>query len=718
MKKLTTSFLLLLLIFPLVADDGMWLPLLLNKTRYDRMVELGCKLTPEDIYSVNNASLKDAVVLFDRGCSGVVVSDKGLLLTNHHCGYGAIQNHSSLDHDYLTNGFIANAREEELPNPSLTVSFLVKMEDVTESVLSGISANISEMTRRSGIQKNIELLIANASKNSTHKFVVKPLYNDNQFFIYEYEVFTDVRLVAAPPSSIGKFGGDTDNWVWPRHTGDFSIFRIYADKNNNPAPYSADNVPYKPKKFVPVSIKGVAENDFTMVYGFPAATEQYLASQEVELMLTMQLPQKVALRTIRLNIMQDEMDNNPLTRIQYAAKYAGTSNAWKKWQGMIKGLSKTDAVSKKKQYEQNFQNWVQQNSERSKSYGSLLSDFEKNYEVYKKYALVVDYNGETVLASEIILQASRLFTFLNKNGSADNVALKAELQKYSKGLAGFYKNYSSSIDKKTFIELMKQYKANISPEFYPTIFQKVDSKFKGDYSKWADFIFSKSVLVSPEKFNNIIASWNKNSLKKLYSDPALETYISFYEVLAAKVADTYNNSLVKIDSLYRIYMRGLVEYNKDKILFPDANQTLRISYGQVKGYSPADAVDYEYYTTLDGMFEKEDSAISDYKIAPKLAQVYKDKDFGRYADSAGEMRVCFVATNHSSGGNSGSPVFNARGELIGLNFDRCWEGTMSDIFYDPSLCRNITLDIRYLLFVLEKVSGAKNLVDEMTIVQE
>ena len=717
MKKLLLAVLSIFLLLPTHADDGMWIPMLLDKTRYDRMLELGCKLSIEDIYSVNNSSLKDAVVLFDRGCSGVVVSNTGLLFTNHHCGFGAIQSHSTLEHNYLVNGFVANTREEELPNPAVTVSFLVKMEDVTNLILNGITDNINEIDRKSKIQENIDNLITASSKKSTNKFVVKPLYNENQYFIYDYEVYTDVRLVAAPPSNIGKFGGDTDNWVWPRHTGDFSVFRIYADKNNRPAPYSVDNIPYTPKKFVPVSIKGVAENDFTLVYGYPAVTDQYLTAREVNLMVDLQLPQKVELRRVRLNIMKEEMDADPLTRIQYAAKYAGVSNSWKKWEGMIKGLKAVDAVSKKKELEQKFHTWVLQDETRKVKYEKLFDQFNSNYNNFEKFATIVDYYSESVLATEIITQASRLYTFLNKNSSLDDAALQAELKKYIKTLDGYYKNYSAVIDKKTFISMMQLYKKKISPEFYPSIYTDIDKKFKGDFNLWANDLFSNSVLVSPNKFNAFADKWNKKSRKKLLSDPAIEAFLGFYGVLITKVADPYNKSLISIDSLYRVYMRGLEEFNSDRILFPDANQTLRVSYGQVKGYSPADAVKYQYYSTIDGIIEKQDSLISDYIVSPKLLELWKKKDYGQYADSTGQLRVCFIASNHTSGGNSGSPVFNANGELIGLNFDRGWEGTMSDVYYDPSLCRNIVLDSRYLLFVLDKVSGASHIINELQLIR-
>lgn len=717
MRRLLIVLISILLLLPARADEGMWIPMLLDKTRYDRMQALGCKLTPEDIYSVNNSSLKDAVLLFDRGCSGVVVSDAGLIFTNHHCGYGAIQNHSTLEHDYLTDGFIANSRSEELPNPGVTVSFLVKMDDVTSRILKDVTESMTETDRKFKIQENIDVLISESSRNNKNRFIVKPLYNENQYFIYEYEVYTDIRLVAAPPSNIGKFGGDTDNWVWPRHTGDFAVFRIYADKNNRPATYSPDNVPYKPKKYVPVSIKGVAEDDFTMVYGYPAVTDQYLTSNEVDLMLNLQLPQKVELRRIRLNIMKEEMDADPLTRIKYAAKYAGVSNAWKKWEGMIKGLTAVDAVSKKKVMEQQFSQWVAQDATRKATYQNLFDKFNANHEVYKRYALVVDYYGESVLATELISQASRLYTFMNKNFALDDAAFLNELKKHVQGMEGFYKNYDQGIDKRILVRMLQSYRKNIAPEFYPDIFTTIDTRYKGDYNKWADYIFSKSLLSSKEKLHEFVNNWNKNSKKKLNADPAISTFLSFYGVLAGKVAEPYNQAIVSNDSLYRIYMRGLQEFHQDRILFPDANQTLRVSYGQVQGYSPTDAVRYGYYTTIDGIIEKQDSTISDYVVSPKLIELWKAKDYGQYADSTGQLRVCFAASNHTSGGNSGSPVFNARGELIGLNFDRCWEGTMSDIYYDPALCRNIVLDSRYMLFVIEKISGARHLIEELQIVR-
>lgn len=717
MKKYILLIVCIFLLFPVRADEGMWIPTLLGETRYNRMVELGCKLTPEDIYSINNASLKDAVVLFDRGCTGVLVSNEGLLFTNHHCGYGAIQNHSSLEHNYLANGYIANSRSEELPNPSLTVSFLVKMEDVTDKVLSNVNANLTEWDRQLIVQENISNIIAQVSNGSQNKFVIKPLYNNNQYFIYEYEVFTDVRLVAAPPSNIGKFGGDTDNWVWPRHTGDFSVFRIYADKNNKPAPYSPDNVPYKPKKFVPVSIKGVEENDFTMVYGFPATTDEYLTSQEIDLMVNLQLPQKVALRSIRLGIMKEEMDADPLTKIKYAAKYAGTSNAWKKWEGMIKGLKAADAVSKRIELEKSFNNWVLQDETRRNKYTNLFSDFGSNFGIYKKYALVVDYYNEAVLAVEILNQASRLFTFLNKNSLLPDSTFRTELKKYAKGMETYYKNYSSSIDKKTLKQLTLQYRNNIAAEYHPIVFSEIDSRFKGDIDAWSDYVFEKSILASQDKLNKFIGNWNKKSKEKVLKDPAVSAYLSFFSIVAGKVSEPYNKSVLKSDSLYRIYMQGLQEFNHNRLLYPDANQTLRISYGKVQGYSPADAINYQHYTTVDGIIEKQDSTISDYIVSSKLLELWKNKDYGQYADSLGKLRVCFIASNHTSGGNSGSPVFNANGELIGLNFDRCWEGTMSDIYYDPSLCRNIVLDSRYMLFVLEKISGAKHLINELQIIK-
>ncbi len=699
------------------ADEGMWIPLLLDQARYERMKQMGCQLTPEDIYSVNHASIKDAVVLFGRGCTGVMVSNEGLLLTNHHCGQSAIQSHSSLEHDYLTNGFWAMEKKQELANASLNVSFLVRMEDVTKRVLKDVPLAISESARTGLIQSILERIVSAEAKNSPgHRYSLKPLYNGNQYFLYEYEVFTDVRLVGAPPSGIGKFGGDTDNWVWPRHTGDFSIFRVYADKDNNPAPYSPNNVPYQPKKFLPVSIKGVNEGDFTMVYGYPGSTEQFMTTQELEFLTKTNLPSKIDLRTRRLDIMAKAMDSEANVRIQYAAKYAGISNSWKKWQGAVHGLKRANAVSVKKQREAEFEQWANQNDSLKMKYGGLLGEFQRIYPTYEKYSFISDYFSETAMAVEMLDQVARFYSFSNNASWKDTSKLRQEVKNYTNGINGFFRNYYQPIDKKVFSSMLLAYYINVPRAYHPAIFKKLESKFKGDFDLWADDVYRKSVFSDRDKMITIMQKFSLSTLKKLRKDPAMEIYLSFSDVLNGLIVLPFNKLSTQIDSLYRIYTAGIMEMKKGKFIYPEANLTLRLAFGKVEGYEAADAIDYSWFTTTDGVLQKDNPSIYDYRVPLKLKEICERKDFGRYAAQDGNLHVCFIASNHTSGGNSGSPVINGKGELIGLNFDRNWEGTMSDMLYDPNQCRNIILDARYMLFIIDKYAGAGYLLDEMKIV--
>jgi hypothetical protein len=700
-----------------LADEGMWIPLLLDQARYERMKQMGCQLTPEDIYSVNHASIKDAVVLFGRGCTGVMVSNEGLLLTNHHCGQSAIQSHSSLEHDYLTNGFWAGDKAHELANPSLSVSFLVRMEDVTKRVLRDVPSTISESERTNLIQSILERIVASEAKKSPgHRFSLKPLYNGNQYFLYEYEVFTDVRLVGAPPSGIGKFGGDTDNWMWPRHTGDFSIFRVYANKDNKPAPYSADNVPYQPKKFLPVSIKGVNENDFTMVYGYPGSTQQFMTSQELEFLLKTNLPSKIDLRTRRLDIMAKAMDSDAAVRIQYAAKYAGISNSWKKWQGAVHGLNRADAITVKKLREVEFQEWTNRNDTLKVKYGGLLDEFKRIYPVYEKYSFISDYFGETAMAVELLDQAAKFYNFSNNASWKDTTKLRQETRNYSNAINGFFRNYYRPIDKKVFSSMLLAYYMNVPPQYHPAIFKKLESKYKGDFDRWADDVYRKSVFCDKDKMVEVMQKFSPSSLKKIRKDPAMEIYLSFADVLNGSIIGPYNKLSTQVDSLYRIYTAGIMLMKKDKFLYPEANLTLRLAFGKVEGYEASDAIDYSWYTTSEGVMQKDNPSVYDYRVPLKLKELCGKKDFGRYAAQDGKLHVCFIASNHTSGGNSGSPVINGKGELIGLNFDRNWEGTMSDMLYDPNQCRNIVLDTRYMLFIIDKYAGAGYLLDEMKVV--
>jgi hypothetical protein len=693
------------------ADEGMWLPLLLGEKQYERMKELGCKLTPEDIYSLNQACLKDAVVLFGTGCTGVVVSDEGLLLTNHHCGIGNIQAHSTLEHNYLVDGFWAKSKSEELPNPGLKVYFLVRMTDVTERVLSNITGNMPEIERGDKVRQNINEIIRVEPKIQDHGLIVKPVFGGNQYLLFEYEVFTDVRLVGAPPINIGKFGGDTDNWVWPRHTGDFSIYRIYANKYNKPAPFSKDNVPYKPKKVAPVSLRGVKLGDFTMVLGYPGVTEEYIYSGKAGNLVNKVYPLRVALRGKRLNIIADAMKESPEVKIKYTAKYAGIANGWKKWEGAIKGLKRANAIEIIKQREDAYNTWISENKQMGMSSGIIAGFYSTNQE-YSEYYNVKDLMDESINSVELMqITASFYSTFIDYP-VGDTTCAENKVKKFKTFCRSFFKNYSKEIDSKVFAVAMETYNKE-SEEAYRTEFFKTEvSRNKNDFSAWASTMFSKSVFCDTLK---LFKKLKPESWQKLRNDPAVELYSGFYKLSSLIVLPKLRITGSAMDSLNRVYQWGLMKMNKG--MYPDANQTFRIAFGRVEGYKAADAVSYDYYTTVNGILEKEDPAVDDYQVSDVLKDLVKRKDYGEYADSTGEMRVCFSASNHTTGGNSGSPVFNARGELIGLNFDRCWEGTMSDILYDPSQCRNISLDIRYLLFVVDKIAGARHLVDEMKLVR-
>ena len=653
------------------ADEGMWLPSEILKKIKDIQSQ-GFKLSAEDIYSVNQSSLKDAVVRFGSGCTGELISSEGLLITNHHCGFGQIQAHSSVEHDYLRDGFWAMSREEELPNPGLTVSFLEYMMDVTDEVLKGYKPKMTEEKRIALVEKNSKKIEEKAVKGKKGLVAnVKPIYYGNQYFLFVYKVYTDVRLVGAPPSSIGKFGGDTDNWMWPRHTGDFSVFRVYAGEDNEPADYSPNNVPLRPKKFFKINAKGISEGDFTMVYGFPGTTREYLFSEAVKNTALVSNPHKIALRTLRLDIQKREMDKDQAVRIKYASKQARVANAWKKWQGEAKGIIRLDAVGKKQAFEAQFDKWAEGKPE----YEGLMAKFKELYASIEELLLVQDYQSEALNAVELI-------TFAGK-GQPD-----ADL---------FYKDYYMPIDKASFIALYQAYDKNIADTYKSSYFKEQLQKF-GSVEAWADALFTQepNLAMAAEIYRQTNAYYKENIA------PTLETVNK------------------EITLLYRTYMKGMMEYNEanqaGKIFYPDANSTLRVTYGKVKGYSPADAVYYTPVSSLEGIIQKDNPDIYDYNIPQKLRDLYAAKDYGRWEEN-GSVPVAFIATNHTSGGNSGSPVLDADGNLIGVNFDRVWEGTMSDVVYDAEICRNISLDIRYALFVMDKLAGAKHLVEEMEIIE-
>ena len=653
------------------ADEGMWLPSEILKKIKDIQSQ-GFKLSAEDIYSVNKSSLKDAVVRFGGGCTGELISPEGLLITNHHCGFGQIQSHSSVEHDYLRDGFWAMSRAEELPNPGLSVSFLEYMEDVTDQVMKGIKPKMTEEKRNEVIAKNTKKIEEKAVIGGKGlRANVRPIYYGNQYFLFVYKVYTDVRLVGAPPSSIGKFGGDTDNWMWPRHTGDFSLFRVYAGEDNEPAEYSENNVPLRPKKFFKVNARGIKEGDFTMVYGFPGTTREYLFSEAVKYTALTSNPHKIALRTLRLDIQKEEMNKDQAVRIQYASKNAGVANAWKKWQGEAKGILKMKAIENKQAFEAKFEQWAVGKPE----YEGLVKRFKELYAQIEELSLVQDYQTEALNAVELIGFAGR----------------------GQRGAERFYKDYYMPIDKASFIALYKAYDKNIADQYKSPYFKEQLQKF-GSMEAWADALFTEQPNM----------------------EMAAEIYKNTNDWFKTNYAPTLMTVNKELALLYRSYMKGQMEYHaavgSGKLFYPDANSTLRVTYGKVKGYKPADAIYYTPVSSLDGIIEKDNPAIYDYNIPQKLRDLHAAKDYGQW-EVDGSVPVAFIATNHTSGGNSGSPVLDAEGNLIGVNFDRVWEGTMSDVVYDPEICRNISLDIRFALFVIDKLAGAGHLLQEMEILK-
>ena len=669
---------------PLRADEGMWLPVLITQ-RIDDMQAHGFRLTAEDVYSVNQASLKDAVVLFGSGCTGEVVSRNGLLFTNHHCGYSQIQQHSSVEHDYLKDGFWALSRSEELPNPGLTVSFLERMEEVTGVVLKGYDPAMSEAQRDSLVKANGDAIVKQVADPSKGiRASVEALYYANQYFLFVYKVYRDVRLVGAPPSSIGKFGGDTDNWMWPRHTGDFSIFRIYADKNNEPADYSADNVPYTPKRFFTVSRAGVREGDFTFVYGCPGSTKEYVSSDEVRYVGEVSDPEKIALRTLRLDILNKYMSRDQAVRIQYSSKYASISNAWKKWQGEAKGIARLGTVAAKEDYERRFSVWAA-----GTQYAGLPERLHGLYAQHNPVYRAYEYYTETVRTVELLQLANNVRTALAAGRPVAGIA------------DSFFKDYYQPIDEEIFVAMLDAFDKHMDAAFKPDYLRQQLAAW-GSLEAWRDALYAQSLFTDPVR----VRALTPDDLATVTADPAFVLYDAFYQWYRSELQPVITRLDREIRLAYRDYMRGQMAFEPDRTFYPDANLTLRVAYGHVAGYSPSDAVYYAPVSTLKGIMEKDNPEIFDYNIPQVLRDLYA-------AGGRENQPVCFLATNHTSGGNSGSPVINADGNLIGINFDRVWEGTMSDIVFDPDYCRNISLDIRYLLFVIQEIGHADWLFDEM-----
>lgn len=688
------------------ADGGMWLPMLLYMNESDMQAK-GMKISAKDIYDVNNASLKDAVMLFGSGCTGEFVSNEGLLFTNHHCGYSYIVKHSTVEHDYLTNGFVAQSKAEELPCPGLTITLLKYMKDVTKEVLEGVDNSLNEIQRKTLIQSNIDNIINKEIKNTHYTAIVKPIYYGNQYIMYVNEVFKDVRLVAAPPSNIGKFGGDTDNWMWPRHTGDFSVFRVYANKDNKPASFSKDNVPYTPKKFMTISLKEKNEGDFTFVFGYPGTTRQFLTSFAVDEVQNYEDPIRIKLRTEVLKVYNQAMNESPAKRLRYASNVASIANGWKKWQGEVKGLKFLNAIEKKKDFEQN--------------YTDIIPQFQKLYSDNHSYKLREIYLGEAVLASQMMKQARQVLSLIStSNSEATDEEVSALATSLLKSLKTYYANDFSSqriVDSTIFVKTMLIFYNDFAKNNYTFLRERISKNYKGNAEKYFGEVFSKTLLTNPKKIEQILSNYKKKDSKKLLKDASIELLSPIWgEYFSSDVYYLSENNN-RIDSLYRIYVAQIMQKEKGKMFYPDANLTLRVAYGNISSFKPRDGVTYKHYTTLEGIVEKENPEIYDYVVENKLKELYNNKDYGQYANSLGEMPVAFIASNHTTGGNSGSPVMDKDGYLIGINFDRNWEGTMSDILYDKDLCRNISLDIRYCLFIIDKFLDAKHLIKELNIVR-
>lgn len=700
----------------LTATEGMWLPLLLQQLNEAEMQQMGMKMSAEDIYSVNKGSLKDAIVHFGGFCTGEVISDQGLVLTNHHCGFGQIQDHSSLENNYLDQGFWAMNKGEELQNPGLFVTFIVRIEDVSKAIFEGITEDTHPKEKAAIIKRNLETAKRDARRESWQDVMIRDFFAGNQYFLFVTETYTDIRLVGAPPSSIGKFGADTDNWVWPRHTGDFSLFRIYAGPDNKPADYSPDNVPYKPRHYLPVSLDGVAADDFTMVFGFPGRTDEYLPAVAVTQRVEVLNPIRIGIRDKVLGVINEGMRNSSEIRIQYASKQANIANAWKKWIGESQGVKATDGVGRKLRYEAEFNKRLSENAGWAKAYGHLLPRFEALYHEIEPYAKTRDYLGE-IAGRNIELYAlantlNGLVKLYDEKGAEAVAERKERVMAY---LDDFFKDFNQSIDEQVFAQLMAVYYEEVHPAHQsPFAIEQYISAQK-NAETLAQIVYSKTSLLNKDKLAKAFETSSEAFVELIRKDYAARLLREIKSVSDEKVNAEYKRLQDEINALQSLYMKAQMDVFAEKRFYPDANSTMRVTYGQVKGYEPRDAVAYTPVTYLDGVIEKYVPGDYEFEVPEKLRKLYQNKDYGPYAEN-GKLPVCFIGTNHTTGGNSGSPAIDAHGNLIGLNFDRVWEGTMSDINYDASICRNIMVDIRYILFVIDKYAGAGHLVQEMKLV--
>ena len=716
MKK---SFALLLILvlsfgFKAKADEGMWLLPLIEKLNIGKMTELGLKLSAEDIYSLNKVCVKDAVVIFGGGCTAEIVSSQGLILTNHHCGYGSIQAHSSVDHDYLRDGFWAMSKEEELPNPNLSVTFLIRIEDVTSQVLANIKQGTSETDRTAAVSEARQAIEKKAAEGNNYRTQVGSFYGGNYFYLLVYERYNDVRLVGAPPSSIGKFGFDTDNWEWPRHTGDFSVFRVYSGPDGKPAPYAKENIPLKPKHYLPVSIKDRNKGDFAMILGYPGRTNRYMTSYEVNEQLQIVHPDRIKIRGIKQEIWMKDMMADQKVNIQYSAKYSGSSNYWKYSIGQKGSLEKLNVKAKKEELEDQFNKWVVAAPERKTKYGEALNMIKTAIEGRAEYYNALQYINECNQGCELFSLNRGVANLVTALTAKDNQKITDAVEQIKKNSSDFFKDYNPSTDNKSMKAMLKLYRADIPAKFLPDYFVNIiDKKYKGNIDKFVDDIFARSLFATEAKLNTFLS---KPVLKTLEADPVYLATTSIFKT-AGEVSKASGQFDASLATGKRLWIAALMEMVPEKTQYPDANSTMRLSYGTVQDYDPRDAVTYKYYTTLQGVVDKYKPGDYEFDLPKKLIDLNNKKEYGRYGSSKGYMPVCFLTTNDITGGNSGSPVMNGNGELIGLAFDGNWESMSGDIAYEPELQRTIAVDIRYVLWIMDVYSGAKHLVDEMTIVQ-
>jgi len=709
------AFLQVVLLGTVKADEGMWLPALIEKLNINTMKKMGCEISADEIYSINHSSLKDAVVALDRGsCTAEVISDEGLLLTNHHCGFEEIQEHSTVDHDYLRDGFWAKTKEEELPNSGKTASFLISFEDVTSKIIPELNDTLTEEERSNKVREIASGIEKEATKDTEYDARVQSLYNGNKYYLFVYETFRDIRLVGAPPQSMGKFGGDTDNWMWPRHTDDFSMFRIYCSKDGKPAAYSKDNVPYKPKYHLPISLKGYKTNDFAMVMGYPGSTNRYKTSFGINYTMLVTNPIRIKVREEKLRIMKDFMKTSQKANIMYSSKYARSSNYYKFSIGQNKGLKDLDVIAQKQQLEAKFTQWVNANPERKAKYGkalSMVADAYKdvNDDIASEYMMEAMVRGPEIFY--FAYRTRPLYDALKSDKNSERIGLASDRVK--DGLDQFFKDYDPETDQKIAASLFRIYAENVAPQYYPPFIREVKAKYGNDFEKYTKELYAKSIFGSQDK---LVEFFKKPRAKVLEKDPLFQASLEIFRMMGV-IGDETGKTTDELSKGNRLFVAGLMEMEADKTFYPDANSTMRLTYGTVGDYIPRDAVKYDYFTTLRGYIEKEIPGDDEFDVPAKLKELYAAKDYGRYADKDGSLHTCFLTNNDITGGNSGSPVINGKGELIGIAFDGNWEAMSGDITFENSIQKCINVDIRFVLWTIDKMAGAQNLIDEMTIVQ-